>query len=77
MLIGGFMAGRRIDDHSFWAGKGKEYPLPLGAKMKGVGSTEGAGDVKNYQDTNEKIVEAQNRGVSKIKSHPMKDGNRY
>lgn len=71
------MAGRKIDDHAFWGGKGREYPLPDGAKMKKVASHEGEGGISDYPDTNEKIVSDQGKGDSKIKGHKMKDGYRY
>ena len=71
------MAGRKIDDHAFWAGKGREYPLPMESKMKRVESAEGAGSVARYEDTNEEIVKTQRAGDSKIKSRPLKDGDRY
>ena len=71
------MAGQRIDDHSFWGGKGGEYPLPMGSKMKRVSSAEGTGGISDYPDTNEKVVKDQQAGVAKIRSKPMKDGYRY
>lgn len=71
------MAGQRIDDHSSWMGKGGEYPLPMGSKMKKVSSAEGAGSVARYEDTNEEIVKTQKAGDAKIRSKPMKDGYRY
>lgn len=70
--------GRRLDDHSFWAGKGSEYPLPLGGgKMKREAHAEGAGHEMDYQDTNEAIVRDQKMGDSKAKSQKMKPGYRY
>lgn len=62
--------GMRIDDHSFWMGGKKEgVPLPLSTGMKKVSSTEGAGSVMKYEDTNERVVEMQKDGVKKVKSH--------
>lgn len=62
--------GRRIDDHSFWMGGKKEgVPLPLETGMKRVPSTEGAGSLMKYEDTNDRIVKAQEDGVKKAKAH--------
>lgn len=68
---------RKIDDHSFWAGKGKEYPLPMDSKMKSESSAEGKGAFPEYPDTNEKIVRDQHSGTGKIGKQPMKPGYRY
>ena len=69
------MAGRRIDDHSFWAGKGSGGSvLPLGSKMKQESSAEGAGSLGKYEDTTETIKSQQEMGIGKAKSHPMKPG---
>lgn len=69
---------QRIDDHSAWMGsRGKEYPLPMGSKMKSERSAEGAGKLGEYDQTNEDIVRDQSAGDSKIKSKPMKSGYRY
>ncbi len=71
------MAGRRIDDHSFWAGKaGKDMVMPMGVHTKEESSAEGAGAVSKYEDTTETIKAQQKAGVAKVKAHPMKDGNR-
>ncbi len=62
--------GQRIDDMSFWMGGKKEgVPLPLETGMKKVSSTEGAGSLLKYEDTNEKIVGMQAEGVKKAKAH--------
>ncbi len=62
--------GMRIDDHSFWAGgKSADSVFPMGAKTKRVTSTEGAGEVMKYEDTNERIVSMQKEGVKKAKAH--------
>ena len=70
------MSGRRIDDHASFAGKrGKEYPLPEGNKMKSFKSAEGDGHVgASYPDTSEAIHKDQEKGVSHMKKHKMKDG---
>ena len=71
------MAGRRIDDHSFWAGKGSNGSVfPMGAKVKNESSAEGAGSVSKYEDTTEAIKSQQQMGIGKAKSHPMKSGHR-
>lgn len=69
---------KRIDDHSFWAGKGgKGSVLPSGgAKTKMESSAEGAGSVKMYEDTTQAIRSTQVRAEGKAKSRPLKDGNR-
>lgn len=72
------MAGRRIDDHSFWAGgRSKGSVFPEGAKIKDESSAEGAGSVMRYEDTTEAIKSMQEKGVSQMKKHPMKPGYRY
>lgn len=65
--------GQRIDDHSFWAGKGANGSVfPMGAKTKDESSAEGAGSVSKYIDTTERIKEAQVDSVKKIKGHQGK-----
>lgn len=69
--------GQRINDHGFWAGRGSNGSVfPMGAKIKAESSAEGAGKVGKYEDTTQAIKSVQEKGVSKIKSHPMKDGYR-
>lgn len=72
------MSGRRIDDHSVWAGKApKGSVFPEGAKVKEERSTEGAGHIgTEYPDTTEKVHGDQMKGVGKIKSHNIKSGYR-
>ncbi len=72
------MAGRRIDDHSFWAGgKGKDSVLPDGPhKTKAQTSAEGAGELGKYEDTSEAIKSQQEMSKQKVKSHPQKAGFR-
>jgi len=69
--------GQRIDDHSFWAGKGgKDSVFPDGPhKTKDESSAEGAGSVTKYEDTTEAIRAGQVEGAKKIKAHPMKQPN--
>jgi len=65
--------GKRIDDHSFWAGKGSNGSVfPMGAKTKSESSAEGAGTLSKYEDTTETIKSQQQMGISKAKSHPQK-----
>jgi hypothetical protein len=71
------MAGRKIDDHSFWAGgRSKASVFPEGVKTKMESSAEGAGELGEYWDTTEKIKEQQVMGERKIKSHMTKPGYR-
>jgi hypothetical protein len=71
------MAGRKIDDHSSWVGKGsKGSVFPMGVKIKEEHSEEGDGAVSKYEDTTEAIKATQAAGVSKIRGRPMKDGDR-
>lgn len=72
------MGGRKIDDHSFWAGgHGKDSVLPDGPhKTKSVGHAEGFGELSHYEDTNETIVAQQNMNKKKVEGHPRKPGFR-
>ncbi len=69
------MGGMRIDDHKFFAGSGSPK-FPVGNKTKEYSSAEGAGAVREYEDTTEKIKEQQVKGIGKAKSHPQKAGYR-
>lgn len=73
------MSGRRIDDHSFWAGgHSKGSVFPEGAKVKHEHSEDGAGHVgMDYSDTTEMIARDQAKGDSQAKSHKTKPGYRY
>ncbi len=65
--------GRRIDDHSFWAGaKSKDSVFPKGCHTKDESSADGAGSVMKYEDTTEEIRASQEAGERKVKAHPMK-----
>lgn len=69
---------QRIDDHSFWAGKGgKESVFPKGAHTKSVNDVEGSGHLSRYEDTEQAISSAQKMGVRKAESHDMKESYRY
>jgi len=71
------MGGKRIDDHSFWAGsKSKDSVFPMGVHTKNESSAEGDGSVKQYEDTTEAIKRTQEMGISKMKKHPQKPGYR-
>jgi hypothetical protein len=73
------MAGRKIDDHSAWMGKGSEGSvLPLSSKMKqfsSAGGNERSGSL-DYHDTTEEIERDQEHGIGKAKSHKLKPGYR-
>lgn len=72
------MSGRRIDDHSFWAGSkphGKVFPE--NAKTKEEHSADGAGEMMNYPDTTERIKGVQEHGEKLAKKHHQKPGYRY
>lgn len=72
------MSGRRIDDHSFWAGgRSKGSVFPEGAHTKNEASAEGAGEVMRYEDTTERIKSTQEEGERHIKRRPLKPGYRY
>jgi len=69
--------GKKINDHSFWAGKGSGGSvLPVGCKMKQESSAEGAGGISTYEDTTEKIKSQQEQGISKAKGHAQKPSYR-
>lgn len=63
--------GRRIDDHSFWAGgKGAASVFPDGPhKVKMESSAEGAGNLPKYEDNTEAIRAAQVEGSKKVRAH--------
>jgi hypothetical protein len=72
------MSGRRIEDHSFWAGsRGKDSVFPDGPhKTKGESSAEGFGALSHYEDTTETIKSQQEMGKRKVHGHPHKAGTR-
>jgi len=67
--------GQRIDDHSFWAGsRSKASVFPDGPhKEKEYVSAEGAGSLMRYEDTDEMIKGAQEKGVKQAKARPLKE----
>jgi hypothetical protein len=67
------MAGRKIDDHSFWAGgKSEGSVFPEGVHHKKYTSAEGAGELGKYEDTSEAIHSQQEMGIRKAKAHSVK-----
>ena len=67
------MSGRKIDDHSFWAGKaGKDMVMPQGVHTKGERSADSAGKLGKYEDTTEEIRDAQEMAERKAKGHDRK-----
>jgi len=72
------MSGRKINDHSFWAGgPGKNSILPDGPhKTKVESSAEGAGELDKYEDTTEAIRATQVEAKRKIEANRPKPGYR-
>ena len=67
------MAGKRIDDHSFWAGKGsKDSVFPKGVHTKEEHSAMSAGAEHEYEDTTDMIKKQQEMGTAKAKAHSTK-----
>lgn len=69
------MSGRKITDHSFFAGSGSPR-FPKGVHLRDESSAEGAGEVSSYEDTTSAIKSQQQMNKSKIKGHPQKSGHR-
>ena len=67
------MSGRRIDDHSSWAGSTAGGRIPKENRVKEFSSAEGVGKLDMYEDTEDKIKRAQEIAKSKVKSHEQKD----
>ena len=69
------MGGRKIDDHSFFAGKaGKASPLPDGNAVKSMEPGMGCGYLNDYQDSQEAIKKTQDRNArvaNDQKQNPM------
>lgn len=71
------MSGRKITD---FGGYPHTSDMSMKSKnsVKHFSSAEGSGHVgMDYSDTTEKIHRDQQKGDSKIKSHPIKEGYRY
>lgn len=72
------MGGRKINDHSFFAGgMSKDSVLPKGVHVKQESSAEGAGSVREYEDTSEKIKKQQAMSEGKMRAYAQKPHHRY
>lgn len=71
------MSGRRITDMGGYPHT-SDMSMKSSNKLKHFSSAEGDGGIDGkYPDTTEDIHRDQTHGDSKIKSKPMKPGNRY
>lgn len=71
-------AGRRIDDHASWVGKGSNGTVfPIGAKIKSESDDGHDGHLSDYEDTTESIKAQQELGVKTAKGHPQRPLHRY
>lgn len=69
--------GQRIDDHSFFAGKGgKDSVFPKGVHTKHEKDDGHDGHLSHYEDTTETIEHQQEMGVKKAKGHAQRPGFR-
>jgi hypothetical protein len=67
------MAGKRIDDHKFWAGgPSRDSVLPEETRVRSIDDVDGAGDLKRYEDSEETIRSQQEKGIREAESRPMK-----
>jgi hypothetical protein len=74
----GRSGGRRIDDHSFWAGgKSEGSPFPKGVHHKAEETAESDGELMSYEDTTEKIKAQQTMAAKTAKAHKQKPLHRY
>lgn len=72
------MGGQRIDDHSFWAGKAQKGSVfPDGCAVKHFSDVSGAGELRDYQDTERAIADNQRRAEKKVKGHEQPDYRRW
>ena len=70
------MSGRRIDDYGGYP-HSSDDSMKFKNKLKKFTSAEGSGHLgMEYPDTTEMIERDQDKGNSKIKSHPIKPGYR-
>lgn len=70
------MSGLKIDDKGGWPSTG-DGMMKSKNRLRTFTEKEGAGYVgKAYPDTIEQVDSALEKGVKKVKSHPMKDGYR-
>ena len=67
--------GKKLTDRSFMGMDGGSPPMS--SKVTKMSDAAGDGHVPNYEDTSTAIEKVQNMGVSKAKSHKMKDGFRH
>ena len=72
----GRSGGRKIND---MGGMPHSSDMAMKSKThcKSYSSADSAGSVMKYEDTTEAIRSVQEKGESKAKGHPMKDGYRY
>lgn len=71
------MSGRRIDDYGGYP-HSSDDAMKSKNKLKEFKSAEGSGHLgAEYPDTTEMIERDQDKGDSKIKSHPIRPGYRY
>lgn len=71
------MSGRKIHDHSFWAGgRSKDSVLPKGVHHKHESSDGHAAALGKYEDTTEAIHAQQEMAMRKVKAHEHKNGTR-
>lgn len=71
------MGGKRIDDHSFWAGShGHNTVMPDGAKTKRDTTAESAGKLGLYEGVDEQIKRQQDMASSDVHKHGRKDLHR-
>lgn len=72
------MAGKRIDDHSFFAGKGeKGVVLPKGVHLKAEHDDGAKEHLHKYEDTTEAILAQQELGERQAKKHDQRPMHRY
>ena len=69
------MTNRRVDDHSWWAGKGSTFPE--GVKTKEVMDLEQEPKDMMYEDTAETTLAAQKAAMGKMNAHAPKDHYRH
>lgn len=71
------MAGTKIDDHSFWGGRGSEKSvLPVGNKVQSHSDDGHASHLSKYEDTDAAIRAQQEANAKHAKAHPLKPSYR-
>lgn len=69
--------GRMLSDRKAPIGSGKKGDVfPEGVHVKEYRRVEGAGEMKDYPDTEAHVARDQEHGISKIKGHSQKPGYR-